>query len=68
MYRGRVELVEIKEEEVRTILKRMKKRRAPGIDEVRADMIIAGEEVRVSLRRGCSIYVSLQFQRIGGHG
>ena len=42
MYRGRVELVEIKEEEVRTILKRMKKRRAPGIDEVRADMIIAG--------------------------
>ena len=51
MYRGRVELVEIKEEEVQTILKRMKKRRAPGIDEVCADMIIAGEEVRVSLKK-----------------
>ena len=42
------ELGEITEEEVWTALKMMKTGRAPGIDEVCAEMIIAAEEVGVS--------------------
>ena len=45
---GKVELVEITEEEVQMALKRTKKRRAPCIDEVCTEMIIAVGEVRVS--------------------
>ena len=40
--------MEITEEEVWTALKRMQKERAPGIDEVYTEMIIAVEEVGVS--------------------
>ena len=43
----KVELVEITEEEVQTALKRMKKGRAPGIDEV-CTLVITAEEVEVS--------------------
>ena len=44
----KVELVEITEEEVWTILKRMNKGRAPAIDEVRTEMLIAAGECGVS--------------------
>ena len=43
-----MELVEITEEEVWTALKRMTKGRAPRIDGVCTDMIIALEEVGIS--------------------
>ena len=48
---GKLELpcyVEIIEEGVRTVVKRMKKGRVAGIDEVYTEMIVAGEEVGVS--------------------
>ena len=45
---GKGEMVEITEEEVWMALKRMKKGRVPGIDEVYIEMIIAAEEARVS--------------------
>ena len=45
---GKVDLVKITEEEVRTALKTMKKERAPGIDEVCTEIIIAAEEVCIS--------------------
>jgi len=48
---GKVELVEITEEEVQMTLKRvkrMKKGRVPDIDEVCTEMVIAAEEVGVS--------------------
>ena len=45
---GKVEMVEITEEDVQTALNRMKKGRAPGIDEVCPEMIIAAEGVGVS--------------------
>ena len=38
---GKVDFVEITEEEVQTALRRMKKERAPGNDEVCTKMIIA---------------------------
>ena len=41
----RVELVEITKEKVQMSLKRMKKGRAPGLDEVYTEMIIAAEAV-----------------------
>ena len=40
--------MEITEEEVQTALKMMKKGRAPGIDEVCTEMIIAAGKVRIS--------------------
>ena len=50
---GKVELVEITEEEVHMALKRMKKGGAPGIDVVCTEMIIAAEESESIGRRGC---------------
>ena len=45
---GGLELVDIMEEDVQTALKRTKKERAPGIDGVHTDMLIAAGEVEVS--------------------
>ena len=42
---GKVELVEITEEEAQMALKRMKKGRMPGIDEVCTEMTIAAEGI-----------------------
>ena len=48
LHRGEEDLVDITEEVVWMALKRMKKGRVPGIDEVCTEMIIAVGEVRVS--------------------
>ena len=50
---GKVEVTDITDKETQTGMKRMKKGRAPGIDGVRVEMVMAAGRVESDGQRGC---------------
>ena len=50
---GKMELADITDTEMQTGMKGMKKGRAPGIDEMRVEMIMAAGRVESAGQRGC---------------